>query len=99
MRAAAVSALVQLTNGPLFAGEGIMMGVGAFGFLAAGRNASAGNLGIEDQRLAMAWARWARNQDHTQSFSKTFLVTSTAAPSCQHNFTNFCEILRTSEIC
>ena len=34
VRPAAVSALVQLTNGPLFAGEGIMMGVGAFGFLA-----------------------------------------------------------------
>jgi len=33
-RPAMVSALVQLTNGALFAGEGIMMGVGAFGFLA-----------------------------------------------------------------
>ena len=32
---ARVSALVQLTNGPLFAGEGIMMGLGAFGPLAA----------------------------------------------------------------
>ena len=31
---AMVSALVQLTNGPLFAGEGILMGVGGFGFLA-----------------------------------------------------------------
>lgn len=31
---ALASALVQLTNGPLFAGEGIMMGVGAFGPLA-----------------------------------------------------------------
>jgi len=34
-RPALVSALVQLTNGPLFAGEGILMGVGAFGYLAA----------------------------------------------------------------
>ena len=34
-RPAAVSALVQLSNGPLFAGEGIMMGVGAFKELAA----------------------------------------------------------------
>uniref|UniRef100_A0A7S0Q6X3 Protein DETOXIFICATION n=1 Tax=Coccolithus braarudii TaxID=221442 RepID=A0A7S0Q6X3_9EUKA len=34
VRPAFVSALVQLTNGPLFAGEGIMMGVGAFGPLA-----------------------------------------------------------------
>ena len=32
---ALASALVQLTNGPLFAGEGILMGVGAFGYLAA----------------------------------------------------------------
>lgn len=34
-RPALVAALVQLTNGPLFAGEGIMLGVGAFGPLAA----------------------------------------------------------------
>jgi len=34
-RPALVSALVQLTNGPLFAGEGILMGLGAFGYLAA----------------------------------------------------------------
>ena len=34
-RPAMVSALVQLSNGPLFAGEGILMGVGGFGFLAA----------------------------------------------------------------
>ena len=33
-RPALVSALVQLTNGPVFAGEGIMMGLGAFGPLA-----------------------------------------------------------------
>ena len=31
---ARVAALVQLTNGPLFAGEGILMGVGGFGYLA-----------------------------------------------------------------
>ena len=31
---AMVSSLVQLTNGPIFAGEGILMGVGGFGFLA-----------------------------------------------------------------
>jgi len=31
---ARISALVQLTNGFVFAGEGIMIGVGAFGFLA-----------------------------------------------------------------
>lgn len=34
VRPALVSSLVMLTNGPLFAGEGIMMGVGAFGPLA-----------------------------------------------------------------
>lgn len=33
-RPAMASALVQLTNGPLFAGEGILMGVGGFGYLA-----------------------------------------------------------------
>ena len=31
---ALVAAMVQFTNGPLFAGEGILMGVGGFGFLA-----------------------------------------------------------------
>lgn len=34
-RPALASALVMLSNGPLFAGEGILMGVGAFGYLAA----------------------------------------------------------------
>ena len=34
-RPALVAALVQLSNGPLFAGEGIIMGLGHFGFLAA----------------------------------------------------------------
>jgi len=33
-RPAVVAAIVQCTNGPLFAGEGILMGVGAFGYLA-----------------------------------------------------------------
>jgi len=33
-RPAQVSALVQLSNGVVFAGEGVMMGLGAFGYLA-----------------------------------------------------------------
>jgi len=31
---ALMAALVQLTNGPLFACEGVLMGVGGFGYLA-----------------------------------------------------------------
>ena len=34
VRPGRVAALVQATNGPIFAGEGILMGVGSFGYLA-----------------------------------------------------------------
>ena len=42
--AAWLGAQVQLINGPLFAAEGIMMGVGAFGFLALLTSAGVGAL-------------------------------------------------------